>query len=144
MKIISHRGNLYGQDASRENNTWAIDECISLGFDVEVDLWIEDTLYLGHDRPEQVIKPEYLTNFANNLWIHAKNLKAVEWLLSMKQLNWFWHQTDVMTLTSKGIPWCYPNHYVSTGVTVQLGYTSMPRVYGVCTDYPTKMREIQN
>lgn len=144
MKIISHRGNLYGQDASRENNTWAIDECISLGFDVEVDLWIEDTLYLGHDRPEQVIKPEYLKNFANNLWIHAKNLKAVEWLLQMKQLNWFWHQTDVMTLTSKGIPWCYPNHYVSTGVTVQLGYISMPRVYGVCTDYPTKMREIQS
>jgi hypothetical protein len=141
MKIISHRGNLYGQDASRENNIWAIDECISLGFDVEIDLWVEDALYLGHDRPEHAIKQEYLINLANNLWIHAKNIKAVEWLSDIKELNWFWHQTDTMTLTSKGIPWCYPGHYVSTGITVELGYQSMlPKLYGVCTDYPLKWK----
>ena len=142
LKIISHRANLYGQDLSRENHIWAINECVLAGFDVEVDLWFEDGLYFGHDKPENSVTKDYLLNMYNNLWIHAKNLKAVEWLYDMKEFNWFWHQTDMMTLTSKGIPWCYPGHYVSTGITVELEYKIIPKIYGVCTNYPIRMKEI--
>ena len=50
MIIISHRGNLNGIDLERENNPYFIDDCISKGFDVEIDLRIkENKLFLGHD-----------------------------------------------------------------------------------------------
>ena len=38
MIIISHRGNLDGPDKERENNPHFIDDCITKGFDVEIDL----------------------------------------------------------------------------------------------------------
>jgi hypothetical protein len=140
MKIISHRANLNGSDLKRENQQWAIDECISLGFDVEIDLWLQDNkLYLGHDKPETNISKYFLFAISDFAWIHAKNFEAVSWLNSNQNynLNWFWHESDKMTLTSKKIPWCYPNNYIETGVTVVLEQKLIPvNVYGVCTDYP--------
>ena len=142
MKIISHRGNLNGKNLSRENNTIFIDECILLNFDVEIDLWVTDKIYLGHDYPEYPIDKKFLLDRSDNLWIHAKNLNAVEFLYNIKELNWFWHETDKLTLTSKGIPWCYPNNFISNGITV-LTDQNLPNknLYGICTDYPVKMKE---
>jgi hypothetical protein len=139
MKIISHRGNLSGKDISRENKIFAIVECIDLGFDVEVDLWsLNGELYLGHDEPEIYIESKFLFSNSENLWIHAKNFLAVDWLVS-KPLNWFWHKTDEMTLTSKGIPWCYPDNYLSSGITVLSEDIEIPqKVYGICTDNPLR------
>jgi len=37
------------------------------------------------------------------LWIHCKNLKALE--LVPSETNYFWHQNDDFTLTSKGYIW---------------------------------------
>ena len=50
MRIICHRGNMYGPDINTENNPKQIDFCISKGYDVEIDLWLEGGKYfLGHD-----------------------------------------------------------------------------------------------
>ena len=56
MKIISHRGNLTGPNPIRENSIDYIEEAIAEGFDVEVDLWVDDNeCYLGHDDPQYFV-----------------------------------------------------------------------------------------
>ena len=61
MKIISHRGNIFGADLNRENKKWAINECLLLDFDVEIDVHYEkNEIFLGHDLPEEKIDIEYL------------------------------------------------------------------------------------
>lgn len=136
MKLISHRGNLDGQDKQRENKLWAIEDCINKGYDVEIDLWVDNnTLYLGHDTPETKITENILKKYKRNLWIHAKNFNSMNYLLST-DLNWFWHETDKMTLTSKGIPWCYPNNWIEKGITVVLNKIQIPDyIFGICTDH---------
>jgi hypothetical protein len=135
MKLISHRGNIDGQDKQRENKIWAIEDCINKGYDVEIDLWIDaNILYLGHDGPEIKISEEFLKKYKNKLWIHAKNFNSINYLFFM-DLNWFWHETDKVTLTSKGIPWCYPNNWLEKGITVVLNKIQIPNnIYGICTD----------
>ena len=39
MKLISHRGNLEGRKPELENNPEYIDEALSKGYDVEIDVW---------------------------------------------------------------------------------------------------------
>jgi len=57
MKIIAHRGNLTGPNPLRENSIDYIEEAISEGFDVEIDLWVEDNqCHLGHDGPQLTSK----------------------------------------------------------------------------------------
>ena len=42
MKLISHRGNLNGRIPERENHPDYIDEAIEAGYDVEIDIWLND------------------------------------------------------------------------------------------------------
>lgn len=139
MKIIAHRGNLYGPDKQKENTLLAVEECISKGYDVEIDIWYKNSkLFLGHDFPKILISIDFLNKFKNNLWLHAKNIEVIDELIST-DYNWFWHETDKLTLTSKGIPWCYPGNYLKSGITVELEYKKeISEVYGICTDYPLK------
>ena len=136
IKIISHRGNLIGK-TSEENKPSYIKNALLKGFDVEIDVWIiDDKFFLGHDKPEYNIDVNFLLN--DKLWCHAKNKKALEVLLK-NNIHVFWHENDKFTLTSKGIPWCYPGNYLKSGITVELNYKKkMPEVYGICTDYPLK------
>jgi len=138
LKIIAHRGNLRGKDLQRENKQNAIDECIRMDIDVEIDFWFNDgEFFLGHDNPETKIDETFLISRKKHLWIHAKNFEAVECLSLYPELNWFWHEDDKMTFTSKNKIWCYPGTYVKNGITVELGEKkSIPQVLGVCTDYP--------
>ena len=74
MLIISHRGNLEGSNKSIENLPEQVDKVISLGFDVEVDLRVNQGLFwLGHDEPQYQINGNWLKERASNLWIHCKN-----------------------------------------------------------------------
>ena len=147
MKIISHRGNINGSDLSIENSPDQIDNCIGLGYDVEIDLRIIDNIfYLGHDTPDHVIEFEWLLKNKNNLWIHCKNLESLKHL-SDSDLNFFWHQSDDYTLTSKGYVWTYPGKdVISKSVIVMpekisFDFSQLKEydVYGVCTDYPTRI-----
>ena len=38
MKLIAHRGNIFGSDTSKENSPDYIDEALSKEFDVEIDI----------------------------------------------------------------------------------------------------------
>lgn len=51
MILISHRGNLYGENFLDENNPSYIDVAISKGYDVEVDVWcIKENIFLDIKR----------------------------------------------------------------------------------------------
>tara|TARA_R100000805_G_C3626347_1_gene137828 strand:- start:5562 stop:5996 length:435 start_codon:yes stop_codon:yes gene_type:complete len=142
VKIISHRGNLEGKN-EYENYPEQIEKALSHDIDCEIDLWLkQNRLYLGHDSPDVMISKSFLKT--PGLWIHAKNLEAVEWL-SKTNLHWFWHEEDKLTITSKGVIWCYPNVYVQGGVTVIKSIDNLnPDIKslckGICTDYPLKAR----
>jgi hypothetical protein len=142
MKLISHRGNINGPDISRENSPLYIIEALNLGYDVEIDLWAKDNiLFLGHDKPQYKIENSFIENNKDNLWIHCKNLEALyvcQFIL--KDIHYFWHQSDDYTLTSKNIFWTFPgkdltpNSVLVTFDDLDLN-TIGSNVYGVCTNY---------
>ena len=132
MIIISHRGNLNGKDDALENNPNHIAE-LSKVHQVEIDLWrINEEIFLGHDNPNYRI---YNNFFNSNLWVHCKNLQAASYMANTN-FNWFWHENDKMTITSKGKIWCFPGVHVKNGITVMKTYTeNLPEVAGICTDF---------
>lgn len=135
MIIISHRGNLNGPDEKLENNPFHILE-LTKKLDVEIDLWvIKNELFLGHDNPTYKIDQDF---FNSKMWVHCKNIEASEFMFR-KEWNWFWHDNDKMTITSKGNIWCFPNIFLENGITVMKNYTKdLPKIYGICTDYASK------
>ena len=114
LKLISHRGNINGKYEKFENNPSYIDTAIGQGFDVEVDLWIDnDGFYLGHDEPTYPIDLKWLTDRYLHLWIHCKDLKTLSQMRELQlemyvDLNYFFHNTDDCTITSRGDLWVYP------------------------------------
>ena len=141
MKIISHRGNLNESNPDYENNPTYVDQAIASGFDVEIDVWfIDGEFFLGHDKPTYYVDISWILIRSTSLWSHAKNIEAIEQMLLIDDINCFWHETDKMTLTSIGIPWCYPNTYMGKGITVEYDYRPIPNIYGICTDYCLKWR----
>ena len=135
MRVISHRGNLEGP-CKEENAPLQIYKALDHGFECEIDLWVVNKkLILRHDGPQHEVGREFLQT--PGLWIHAKNLDALEYLQKTK-LNYFWHDKDDATITSHGIIWCYPGVYTPSAITVIVGDDTNinNKCYGVCTDYP--------
>lgn len=139
MIIISHRGNINGPDPIKENTIDQIDLAYDLGYQVEIDIWfINDTWYLGHDKPETQIKFKWIKKRRKWLWCHAKNLEAI-YELNKNKMHCFWHENDKMTITNRGIYWCYPGVYIKNGITVIKGQDfcfQHINIKGICTDYP--------
>jgi len=139
MILISHRGNTTGPNPEQENHPDYIDNAISLGFDVEVDIWvINSTINLGHDNPQYKVTHQWLNDRCDNLWIHCKNIKAIEWFNSIKGFNYFWHEEDTITLTSKNYIWAYPGKQPiknSIAVMPEIYNDNLDTCIGVCSDY---------
>jgi hypothetical protein len=145
VKVISHRGNLHGRVPKQENHPSYIQSAIDAGYEVELDVWyVDGEYYLGHDSPQYPVYEAWLTERQDVLWCHAKNPAALEQMLSVG-LHCFWHETDHYTLTSRGIPWCYPDNHLAGGVTVvkdcPAEYSLPEDALGVCTDYPEDWSE---
>jgi len=138
MILISHRGNVLGPDPLNENKPECILECIKQGFEVEIDVWFQDSfLYLGHDQAKYKIQPDFLKDNKEKLWCHAKNSSALSWLVS-NSLHCFWHQKDEYTITSKGFIWCYPASEILEGSIALFPETtnlSCDKAIGICSDY---------
>jgi hypothetical protein len=137
MKIIAHRGNIYGPNPTLENHPSYLQYAFKNGFEVEVDVWYCNSEYaLGHDEPTYPVDLNFLKSLPG--WFHAKNLLAME-QMHRDGLHYFWHQSDNFTLTSKGIPWCFPGYVNSFGISVlddksRINIRSLDCL-GVCTDY---------
>ena len=137
MILISHRGNLNGK-SNMENRPSYIHKALLHDFDVEIDVWyVNDEFWLGHDIPQYKIEENFLEN--PKLWCHAKNIDALDKMISNSLIHCFWHQEDDVTLTSKGYLWTYSDKQL-TGKSICV----MPKTvnksidcYGVCTDFVT-------
>jgi len=152
MKIIAHRANIGGSDSSVENNPEQIDKCIEQGYDVEIDLRYHkatDTLWLGHDEPQYQVTRWWMAQRIANLWIHCKDLDTLhDMTVNTSGYNYFWHQEDDYTLTSRRYIWAYPGKsYTSNTVIVMPEWNKMDwdslrvtNCYGICTDYPEKIK----
>ncbi len=156
MYIISHRGYLNGPNEDQENNPVHINKIIfdyrkSL-LNVEVDLWkIDDKFFLGHDNPKHEINEGFLIKNAEVLWIHCKNVEALEFVASHKQhFIYFWHENDTYTVTSNGIVWNHAHKNTNLKNSIGLFFTidSLPKeldktnFFGICTDYPIELQNI--
>lgn len=138
QKLISHRGNTTGPIVSKENEPSYILETINKGFDCEVDVWIVDKkLILGHDKPEYKISINFLNDINSYLWIHCKNFEALQYFNCHNQFNYFWHEKDKFTLTSRGFIWTYPENQVSSKSIIVDNNNKFSdySCYGVCSDY---------
>jgi hypothetical protein len=140
MKLISHRGNLYGPNLEKENQPQYIMKALASGYDVEIDVWfIDGIVYLGHDKPQYEVERNFIMD--ERLWCHAKNLDALHFMLKYNTINCFWHQNDDRTITSKGYIWTYPNKEVTNKSVVVVLNETIPtqydknELYGTCGDY---------
>jgi len=138
MILISHRGNLNGPNEVRENSPYYIMEAITEGYDVEVDLWwVNGRVYLGHDEPQYEVSDEWLGERIDKLWVHCKNVESLNWIRSTS-LNYFWHEQDTLTLTSKNYMWVYPGKQPITGsiaVMPEIHNDDISKCLGVCSDF---------
>lgn len=135
-KIISHRGNINGINEKTENQPDQILKVLKMGFDCEVDVWLtQGSFYLGHDEPQYKIDYSFLCK--EGLWIHCKNLEALESVPISS--NYFWHEEDCYTLTSKKFIWTYPEKKVGKRAVIVDNNSDWRNhdydCFGVCTDY---------
>lgn len=145
MLLISHRGNLFGPKLERENNVPYINEALEAGFDCEVDVWFHyGKFYLSHDPVN--FKKTYdmpdMSFFQNDkLWVHCKNFDALLAFQRTNKVNYFFHDKDAYTLTSKGYVWAFPNMSIShhnkaiSVVDKFVELDNLPGYCGVCSDY---------
>jgi hypothetical protein len=144
MIYIAHRGLLNGP-SQWENAPWAIEEAITVCGNAEIDLWEIDGFFkLGHDEPKYDVSWKWLREHSNGLWIHCKNFQALETLTGFySQWNFFWHEKDAATLTSKGYIWAYPGKQPilnSIAVLPELYDDDISKCLGICSDYVLKYR----
>ncbi len=145
MIIISHRGNLTGPKPDQENNPEYIDSAIERGFDVEVDVWWENGVWLGHDGPEHKVSQDWLKSRATRLWVHCKNLDAAYHLA--KDFRCFCSNVDPYCYMSQGHIWVNdvairpPENCVVPLLKMQdiESYKFKSSAFAICTDYPVEL-----
>lgn len=156
MLIISHRGNLEGIDHYRENSPDYIDEALSQGYDVEIDLRIQDgKYYLGHDYPQYEVSYDWIHARKDNLWIHAKDYESTKHLMNeLYFCKWFAHYSDKYCLTSSGHLWLHdftvdPTHKCIVPLLSKVDIVdhddiiACHKAYAVCTDYPNLVKDLR-
>ena len=142
MIYIAHRGNIRGPNPDQENHPDYLKTAIKEGYQVEVDVWFLDGVFiLGHDHPQYEVHKSFFSN--KNFWVHAKDIKTLHALMTHGNLvHCFFHDKDDCTLTSRGWIWTYPGKQVfPNSVIVQKGLEAIPLCYGVCTDYPLSFQD---
>jgi hypothetical protein len=152
MKMIAHRANLNGPNLLTENSPEQIQHCIENGVDVEIDVRYDpktERLWLGHDEPQYPVTWWWLAGRSEHLWIHCKDITTLHTFTNATSgYNYFWHQEDDFTLTSKQYIWTYPGKpYTSKSVIVMPEWNEpnwdtlrVTNCYGICTDYVEKLR----
>jgi hypothetical protein len=140
MILISHRGNINGRVIEVENHPDYINDTIHLGYDVEIDVWmIDGKIFLGHDNPQYEITIDWIDNRSHCLWVHCKNIEILEFLNKYDHdINYFWHETDIATLTSKKHIWAFPGKQPiknSIAVIPEIYHDDTSQCLGVCSDY---------
>ena len=151
MKIISHRGNLKGENPNLENTKHYIDSALNEGFDVEVDLWmIDKKYYLGHDNPENKVELEWLDERKKNIWIHTKNFSCFESLLEMNDnFIFFYYTIEPVVMVSNKVIWSHEPNEMEIHKNCVIPLLNKSQIinnnfhgwYGICTDFPRALKD---
>lgn len=125
-RFIAHRGVFDGNYSDKENRIETIVHALRCGYEVEVDVRLfNGEIYLGHDEPQEKISDlwESMRKGVDwlgygNIWYHCKDSGSMDYFNRSNVSNYFFHNTDDFTLTSKGFIWtanlvgCYPNNTI--------------------------------
>ena len=144
MIKIAHRGNTNGIVIEKENSPDYVMAALDKGYECEIDLWcLDKKFFLGHDGPQYNISEKFLFDLSPKLWVHCKNLEALQFVAETKgSLNGFWHQEDSYTFTTNGYIWTFPNNPTTRlSILVHLGMwkediCEQP-IAGICSDFMT-------
>lgn len=109
MKLIAHRGNIFGPipNSGKENTQPHLQKALDRGFDVEVDLWVNEDwgeIRTGHDEPLHLLDESFMRGYRSRVWYHAKNFSALDFCLK-EGFNVFWQHDDSYAVTSEGYMW---------------------------------------
>lgn len=108
MLYIAHRALLNGKKDG-ENHPEQIKYCLEHNLAVEIDVWYQDdSFWLGHDIPLHRIDVDFLHQ--PGLWIHCKNIQAIQLLQHYPDMNYFAIDKDDFTVTSKNWVWLSPTY----------------------------------
>jgi hypothetical protein len=163
MEIISHRGNLDGPDPTRENTIEAITGAMALGYSVEFDVrYCDGTFYFGHDRSQMPIDlaalSELVQVYDGTLYAHCKTVETLQWFTKcpdlQEEFSWcdiipFFHDIDECILLKNDLIWVHPRAtenaiLIKNAIFVQPTLIDsgvvQDKIYGVCTDYPNKVK----
>lgn len=146
MYLIAHRGNITGPNRGAENSPSLISSVLeTTDYDCQIDLRIiNGKLFLGHDSADYKVGLDFLLFHKERLWIHCKNLDALTFFRTKvheQGLNYFWHDKDQCTITSRGFLWFYPSKKVyPAGINLLpelngIEFSRLERTEGVCSDY---------
>jgi hypothetical protein len=105
---------------------------------------------LGHDNPQYCVTEYWLEQRIDNLWIHCKNIESLYYFSTKnREYNYFWHQDDDFTLTSKNYIWTYPGKpctlnsvIVMPELDINCDLDSLRDYdcFGVCSDFISKLK----
>lgn len=148
MIYISHRGNIDAIIPEKENSPNYIDEAISQGYDVEIDVrLIDKKFYLGHDAPDHLIDLNWLLKRKNSLWVHCKNYAALSSLLH-QDLKIFYHQKENHTIIGGSLfIWSHDlseadgNSIIPLLSLEDVAHWKCKLVAGVCSDFIKILRD---
>lgn len=154
MKIIAHRGNLYGPNPETENTVEQILKAINEGFEVEVDMWFHghDRLMLGHDRPTTHIETGIFQMYAPHLWVHWKRESGLLFgLVCLSEARQFMHDMEAKAKVSDGSIWLYPGTPITDEMRKAPAIVAclpelapdwdLTHATYICTDYPVRYAE---
>ena len=149
MKLLAHRGNTSGVNASYENNPEYLKHAISLGWDIEIDArLIDNKMWLGHDEPKYALNYEDFMFFLvhREVWWHAKDYVTLSNLMNRGPwMKVFAHEADTYGLVNGGYIWTADttiqleenNHtifVVLPDISGCMEIAKEAKLYGLCSD----------
>ena len=149
MKLISYRGNINGPNPELENTVPYVNDAISEGYVVAVDVWLVDgKLYLCTTRPHiastsrskgyragapyHETDESYLEN--NMILVRARTPDTLARLAKSGRVHCF-HTDKQSAVTSQGLLWTTGNVTGPNVLRVSLEGDSISPCYAVCSNY---------
>lgn len=141
MLLLAHRGNTNGPSQKENDPSW-IQRALDMGFDAEMDVWhIDDQFFSGHDKPQYKVTFYFLSK--KGLWLHCKNIAALEILSNFSKINAFMHEEGVV-LSRNGFLLTAPGKEITSRSIALMPELvkdwDISEAYGVCTDFPINYR----
>lgn len=138
MIQIAHRGNFSGELPEYENRISHLNHALTLGYWIECDIQMYNgELHFGHDEPQELVDFKILMH--ERTICHAKDIESLQVIHNLGA-HYFWHETDKVTLTSRGYIWCYPGVHIRhpNAIWLDLHDEMIPRdtsgIFGICAD----------